>query len=1136
MNLFQNRAASSRRAEPSGRDPRRWLRLAFLPLLILLIQGCPPSARTRPPFGGRSGPFSVNGFIVAATNPAAEERQRITDLADYVFVPGVEVWLRNELTGEESPRVRTDLSGRFTFPPRKIGGYRVCWEAEGFVNGCVGPTFAVLDKHMYLGPSKIRVERHGGYKTIFGRVRFADGSLPRAFEPLANVNAFARVHALHPASDQSLASAVYVNNFGDYLLPQVWAGAPVKLEARIEAASGSSLIGGIPASGSHQRVDLTLRNSPPQLSGLLGQAPGNRRWTANPNDAVDVSALAEDPDGDTVRYQWILPDGMSLIGPADFDTVTTRLPGRKGVYEATVIAYDGKGGYARETLKISTLGVRFAGTVSGTDAPVVAGAGVEVNGVAATTDAQGHFEVTVKESERYVLNIRRQGYALVSKIYDQGLTGGRWTLTRATVSSEDPTATIDVIDTRRPSDCPGALSDRLDRQGNPRKRECGPGVRVVIPANSLVDEDGNPPPPGTLVQVSRSTIDVEAPDGMPGDLTVINQSGDVQAMETYGAGFTEITAGGKEYNLDAKNGATAEVTVPVPPSVLASGVSLPPTVPLLSYDETRGVWLEEGVATRTGNAYRAQVRHFSAYNIDLLKTNQACLRLETVVMPPSFNLEIKVLAGGGGGASTVTHLITNGIQRFHVLYNLPTTQTVELRAFEVGPATPIPFLVSGASSPLITVPPIPTQNPTTPNQPVFPYAACSKSVELTPFRLPPSTVDTFLAGLYNFRAANLTELEASAPGSSGPWLAAADAYYDTIDPQDKRLDLEDFKLTNGFPGGEVTALYANSADLGFGREMHCRRQAVGGLPGFDVACYVTNFGDRFTDDNQDFIDAVNNTAPIATVGMEYSRIENQLGPGYVSNARVVKFYVFKAAQPSPILGHSGFGRATSANLDGFGERPVPQLCMTCHGGRYPVGGGGTGVPTWDPNNPSTANLGSSFIPFDLTGLHTPVYSGTDYKVTQQDEFKRLNTEMVWETGNLNAIREVIEKMYGGAGFPLNDQVEGFAVAGWDVLNPLGTAVTEPTPRDTYAQVVGPSCRSCHITQAPSGIAWDDRSQWVGNSFIASLVCNSHKMPHAIATHNRFWLSTAPHQPIVMHDFLNGTGTPVGSGIALDCKQ
>jgi hypothetical protein len=86
----------------------------------------------------------------------------------------------------------------------------------------------------------------------------------------------------------------------------------------------------------------------------------------------------------------------------------------------------------------------------------------------------------------------------------------------------------------------------------------------------------------------------------------------------------------------------------------------------------------------------------------------------------------------------------------------------------------------------------------------------------------------------------------------------------------------------------------------------------------------------------------------------------------------------------------------------------------------------------------------------------------------------------------------------------------------------------------YGTVVTPSCRGCHTNQGPSNVSWATASEF--NNFaplIDSVVCSNHVMPHSLVTHNRFWLSANPQQPLRLHDFLNGAD-PLGTGTAADC--
>src|SRR5690606_555839 len=45
--------------------------------------------------------------------------------------------------------------------------------------------------------------------------------------------------------------------------------------------------------------------------------------------------------------------------------------------------------------------------------------------------------------------------------------------------------------------------------------------------------------------------------------------------------------------------------------------SAPATIPLWYFDETKGMWIEEGSATLQGNTYTGTVTHFSFWNWDI---------------------------------------------------------------------------------------------------------------------------------------------------------------------------------------------------------------------------------------------------------------------------------------------------------------------------------------------------------------------------------------------------------------------------------------------------------------------------------------------------------------------------------------
>src|SRR5574341_1495240 len=186
-----------------------------------------------------------------------------------VFLPNVSVFLTNASTGEKGNLVTTDLSGRFTLAVPKADRYQVCWEASGFIPDCSKDIISVSNAHVRVGTLYMSPDRSGGTTVIFGQVRFKDGSRPRLFEPLANVNAFAHVILLDRGGNA--LDKVFVNNFGEYLLPKVPVKVDITLRATIEGAASDQLIlaGADLAQAPFHPIDLVIGNSPPRLEPLV---------------------------------------------------------------------------------------------------------------------------------------------------------------------------------------------------------------------------------------------------------------------------------------------------------------------------------------------------------------------------------------------------------------------------------------------------------------------------------------------------------------------------------------------------------------------------------------------------------------------------------------------------------------------------------------------------------------------------------------------------------------------------------------------------------------------------------------------------------------------------------------------------
>ncbi|MES2848401.1 MAG: hypothetical protein V4685_05060 [Bacteroidota bacterium] len=141
------------------------------------------------------------------------------------------------------------------------------------------------------------------------------------------------------------------------------------------------------------------------------------------------------------------------------------------------------------------------------------------------------------------------------------------------------------------------------------------GLSVIIPASGVIDAVTKTAYSGT-VNVSSYWIDPTASDLdkiMPGDLRGIKENGSLKTLTTFGMAVVELTGNAGQL-LQISEGKKAVLNFPLPTAVAANA---PTTIPLWYFDEAKGLWIEEGVATKSGNTYIGEVKHFTTWNCDL---------------------------------------------------------------------------------------------------------------------------------------------------------------------------------------------------------------------------------------------------------------------------------------------------------------------------------------------------------------------------------------------------------------------------------------------------------------------------------------------------------------------------------------
>jgi hypothetical protein len=187
----------------------------------------------------RSDSFSnvVRGYLAVAVgrSPKAELSSGLFAReigAKDIYLPGVTVFLEDPKTQKRSDAARTDLSGRFTLYAPEPGRYRICWKSDVYDSGCTEIFVSAGSSPQFVSTVNIPVPAKKDFVAVTGHVTAADGTSVRTFDPILNINAFATV-SLDDDKANRLA-AVYVNNFGDYLLPYVPVKQRINLTASIE--------------------------------------------------------------------------------------------------------------------------------------------------------------------------------------------------------------------------------------------------------------------------------------------------------------------------------------------------------------------------------------------------------------------------------------------------------------------------------------------------------------------------------------------------------------------------------------------------------------------------------------------------------------------------------------------------------------------------------------------------------------------------------------------------------------------------------------------------------------------------------------------------------------------------------------
>lgn len=234
---------------------------------------------------------------------------------------------------------------------------------------------------------------------------------------------------------------------------------------------------------------------------------------------------------------------------------------------------------------------QFAGKVVDDNNNPLSGVAIAMSGQTTTTDNQGNFaltNVTVKERFAYMTAIKN-GFINGSRTVmpHDGTNNVKIMLLPKTVVATIPTGQTTVVSlpnsTRISFDGAFMLENGNNYQGN---------VKIIM--NCLDPQDPN------------------VFDKMPGNLIGRSADGSISGMETYGMVNVELLGDNNE-KLQLASGHYANISMPIATNQMDTAEA---TIPLWHFDETSGLWQEQGFSRKIGNRYIGNVSHFTWWNND----------------------------------------------------------------------------------------------------------------------------------------------------------------------------------------------------------------------------------------------------------------------------------------------------------------------------------------------------------------------------------------------------------------------------------------------------------------------------------------------------------------------------------------
>ena len=148
---------------------------------------------------------------------------------------------------------------------------------------------------------------------------------------------------------------------------------------------------------------------------------------------------------------------------------------------------------------------------------------------------------------------------------------------------------------------------------------------------------------------------------VPGNLKAVSSLNQPGVLQSFGVVAVELNdASGNKLQL--AQGKTATITLPIPAALLNKA---PASIPLWYFDNTSGLWKQEGIAAKQENNYVGVVNHFSFWSVGDIAGSISLTAsfTDTVTGTPFANKLVTIIrvdSTGGGAGATNSHTDNTG--------------------------------------------------------------------------------------------------------------------------------------------------------------------------------------------------------------------------------------------------------------------------------------------------------------------------------------------------------------------------------------------------------------------------------------------------------------------------------------------